>query len=94
MRLSAVRSGGFTSGLACRVISAYAERLKALARASIRLLVESAIGLMTAELAACKALASGTTRSCLSTVRFDAGPKRAMGHVLGAEKNNFLNSRY
>ena len=28
--------------------------------------------------------------SCLSTVQFATGPKRAMGHVLGAEKGNFL----
>ena len=31
--------------------------------------------------------------SCLSIVRFDNGPKRPMGHLLGAEKNNFFNSR-
>ncbi len=32
--------------------------------------------------------------SCLSIVRFDTGPKRSMGHLLGGEKNNFFNSRY
>ena len=32
--------------------------------------------------------------SCLSIVRFDTGPKRPMGHLLGAEKNNFFNSLY
>ena len=28
--------------------------------------------------------------SRLSIVRFDTGPKRSMGHLLGAEKGNFL----
>ena len=32
--------------------------------------------------------------SRLSIVRFDTGPKRSMGHLLGGEKNNFFNSRY
>ena len=32
--------------------------------------------------------------SRLSIVRFATGPKRSMGHVLGAEKNIFFNSRY
>ena len=34
------------------------------------------------------------TCSRLSTVRFATGPKRPMGHLLGAEKINFFNSRY
>ena len=29
-------------------------------------------------------------KSCLRVVRFAHGPKRSMGHFLGAEKNNFL----
>ena len=35
-------------------------------------------------------------RACsrLSIVRFATGPKRSMGHVLGAEKIDFFNSRY
>ena len=33
------------------------------------------------------------TCSCLSIVPFDTGPKRSMGHLLGAEKNNFFNSQ-
>ena len=32
--------------------------------------------------------------SRLSIVRFDTGPKRSMGHLLGGEKNIFFNSRY
>ena len=32
--------------------------------------------------------------SRLSTVPFANGPKRSMGHALGAEKNNFFYSRY
>ena len=32
--------------------------------------------------------------SCLSIVQFATGPKRSMGHILGAEKINFLMSRY
>ena len=45
------------------------------------------------KLAACKTLASKLgTRACsrLSTVQFATGPKRSMGHVLGAETINFL----
>ena len=40
----------------------------------------------------CKTLASklGTRRSRLSIVQFANSPKRSMGHVLGAEKSNFL----
>ena len=34
----------------------------------------------------------GCSRS--SIVRFANGPKRQMGHLLGAKKNNFFNSRY
>ena len=33
------------------------------------------------------------TSSCLSILPFANGPKRPMGHVLGAKKGNFLNSR-
>ena len=45
------------------------------------------------ELAACKTLAcKGNNATCsrLSILPFANGPKRAMGHVLGAEKGNFL----
>ena len=42
-------------------------------------------------LAVCKTLAkANATCSCLSTVRFATGPKRSMGHVLGAEKGIFF----
>ena len=42
-------------------------------------------------LAACKTLAKQRAPlSCLSIVRFATGPKRPMGHLLGAEKGNFL----
>ena len=37
---------------------------------------------------------SNVACSRLSIVRFDTGPKRSMGHLLGGEKNNFFNSRY
>ena len=37
-----------------------------------------------------RATESKVTCSHLSIVRFDNGPKRSMGHVLGAEKSNFL----
>ena len=44
--------------------------------------------LVVAKLAACKTLVSSETpSSCLSIVPFARGPKRSMGHVLGAEKN-------
>ena len=45
------------------------------------------------ELAACKTLAiirENATCSRSSTVRFATGPKRSMGHLLGAKKLNFL----
>ena len=44
------------------------------------------------KLATCKTLASNSERACSrsSTVPFANGPKRSMGHVLGAEKRNFL----
>ena len=48
-------------------------------------------------LAACKDTSKRETkasRSRLSTVRFANGPKRSMERLLGAEKNNFFNSRY
>ena len=47
------------------------------------------------ELAACKTLASKNETPCgrLSIVRFATGPKRSMGHLLGAEKEFFLNAR-
>ena len=40
-------------------------------------------------LAACKTLAIKRACSCWSTVQFANGPKRSMGHVLGAKKNFF-----
>ena len=45
-----------------------------------------------AELADVKTLASKTNPTCsrLSTVQLANGPKRSMGHALGAEKLNFL----
>ena len=44
------------------------------------------------QLAGCKTLAARGNKMCsrLSTVQFANGPKRSMGHVLGAEKGNFL----
>ena len=41
-----------------------------------------------------KTLGIETPSSCLSILRFATGPKRSMGHLLGAEKINFFNSRY
>ena len=40
------------------------------------------------------ALVEPRARSYLSTAQFATGPKRSMGHFLGAEKINFFNSRY
>ena len=34
------------------------------------------------------------TRSRLSIIPFATGPKRSMGHLLGAKKINFFNLRY
>ena len=48
--------------------------------------------LENSQLAACKTLAkkSKASRSRLSIAQFANGPKRSMGHVLGAKRNNFL----
>jgi len=47
------------------------------------------------QLAGCKTLAARGNKMCsrLSTVQFANGPKRSMGHVLGAKKDIFFNSR-
>ena len=45
------------------------------------------------ELAGCKTLETSTfetSSSCLSILQFATGPKRSMGHVLGAEKGIFF----
>jgi len=56
-----------------------------------RVMVCEAAELAPAELAACKILAiANATCSCLSILQFATGPKRSMGHVLGAEKGKIL----
>ena len=44
------------------------------------------------QLAVCKDTSKQSSEACsrLGTVPFATGPKRSMGHVLGAEKGNFL----